>query len=65
MATSRGIVIDSNAKVIENEDTKTNTIVGVSLKDKLLGLILLGDLLRDDSIKTVQNLRETTLKSIS
>jgi len=56
---SKGIIIDSDAKkVIENEETKTNTIIGVSIKDKLLGFILLGDLLRDDSIKTVQNLRK-------
>ena len=55
---SKGIIIDTDAKkVIENEETKTNTIIGVSIKDKLLGFILLGDLLRDDSIKTVQNLR--------
>lgn len=60
---SKGIIIDSNAKqVIENEETKTNTIIGVSIKDNLLGFILLGDLLRDDSIKTVQNLRENKFK---
>ena len=60
---SKGIIIDSDAKkVIENEETKTNTIIGVSIKDKLLGFILLGDLLRDDSIKTVQNLRENKFK---
>ena len=60
---SKGIIIDSEAKkVIENEETKTNTIIGVSIKDKLLGFILLGDLLRDDSIKTVQNLRENKFK---
>ncbi len=60
---SKGITIDSDAKkVIENEETKTNTIIGVSIKDKLLGFILLGDLLRDDSIKTVQNLRENKFK---
>ncbi|MDC3147807.1 cation-translocating P-type ATPase [Prochlorococcus sp. AH-716-I07] len=60
---SKGINIDSDAKkVIENEETKTNTIIGVSIKDKLLGFILLGDLLRDDSIKTVQNLRENKFK---
>ncbi len=56
---SKGIIIDSDAKkVIENEETKTNTIIGVSIKDKLLGFIFLGDLLRDDSIQTVQNLRK-------
>ncbi len=60
---SEGTIIDSYAKkVIENEETKTNTIIGVSIKDKLLGFILLGDLLRDDSIKTVQNLRENKFK---
>ncbi|MDC3035101.1 heavy metal translocating P-type ATPase, partial [Prochlorococcus sp. AH-716-P05] len=56
---SKGIIFDNDAKkVIENEETKTNTIIGVSIKDKLLGFIFLGDLLRDDSIQTVQNLRE-------
>ena len=60
---SKGIIIDSDAKkVIENEETKTNTIIGVSIEDKLLGFIFLGDLLRDDSIKTVQNLRENKFK---
>ena len=60
---SKGIIIDSNAKKsIENEDTQTNTIIGVSIKDKLLGLILLGDLLREDSIKTVQTLRKNKFK---
>ncbi len=60
---SQGIIIDSKAKkVIENDETKTNTIIGVSIKDKLLGFIFLGDLLRDDSIKTVQNLRENKFK---
>ncbi len=60
---SKGIIIDGDAKkVIENEDTKTNTIIGVSIKDKLLGFIFLGDLLRDDSIETVQNLRDNKFK---
>ncbi len=60
---SKGIIIDSDSeKLIENEDTKSNTIIGVSIKDKLLGFIFLGDLLRDDSIKTVKNLRENQFK---
>ncbi len=60
---SQGIIIDSDAKkIIENEETKTNTIIGVSIKDKLLGFIFLGDLLREDSIKTVQTLRENKFK---
>ncbi len=60
---SKGIIIDSESeKLIENEETKSNTIIGVSIKDKLLGFIFLGDLLRDDSIKTVKNLRENQFK---
>ena len=60
---SKGIIIDEHAKkAIETEDTKTNTIIGVGIKDKLLGFILLGDLLREDSIKTVQNLRKNKYK---
>jgi Cu2+-exporting ATPase len=60
---SKGILINNDAKkIIENEETKNNTIIGVSIKDKLLGFILLGDLLRDDSIKTVQSLRENNFK---
>jgi len=60
---SKGIIIDNDSKKsIENEETKTNTVIGVSIKDKLLGFILLGDLIRDDSIKTVQKLREKKFK---
>ncbi len=60
---SKGIIIDGDAKkVIENEETIANTIIGVSIKDKLLGFILLGDLLRDDSSKTIQNLRQNKFK---
>ncbi len=60
---SKGIIFDSEAKkVIENQDTQTNTIIGVSIKDKLLGFILLGDLLREDSINTIQNLRDKKFK---
>ncbi|MBO6971176.1 MAG: cation-translocating P-type ATPase [Prochlorococcus marinus CUG1431] len=60
---SKGITIDNNAKkIIENEGTQTNTIIGVSIQDKLFGFIFLGDLLREDSIKTVQKLRENKLK---
>ncbi len=60
---SKGIIFDSNAKkVIENKETQTNTIIGVSIKNKIFGFILLGDLLREDSIKTVQKLRENKFK---
>ena len=47
MATKHRIKIDNNAKkFIEDEETQTNTIIGVSIKDRLLGFILLGDLLQ-------------------
>ncbi len=60
---SKGIIIESDAKkTLETEEIKTNTIIGVSIKDKLLGLILLGDLLREDSIKTVQDLKKNKFK---
>jgi len=60
---SKGIIIDNHAKKsIETEETKTNTIIGVSIKKNLLGFILLGDLMREDSIKTVQNLRKNKFK---
>ncbi len=60
---SKGIIIDNNSKkVIDNEEAQTNTIIGVSIKKNLLGFILLGDLLREDSIETVQKLREKKFK---
>ncbi len=60
---SKGIIIDSNAKkIIEDEETQMNTIIGVSINDELLGFILLGDLLREDSIQTIKNLRENKFK---
>ena len=60
---SKGIIMDNDAKeTIETEETQAHTIIGVSIKKELLGFILLGDLLRDDSIKTVQNLRANKFK---
>ncbi len=60
---SKGTNIDNKTKkIIENEETQTHTIIGVSIKEELLGLIFLGDLLREDSIKTIQYLRENNLK---
>ncbi len=59
----KGIVIDNDAqKAIKNEETNTNTIIGVSIKNKILGFVLLGDLLREDTIQTVQDLRKNKLK---
>jgi len=60
---SKGISIDSDSrKALETEETKTHTVIGVSIENKLLGFILLGDLLREDSIKTVQELRRNNFK---
>ena len=60
---SKGVSIDSDSKkALETEETKTNTVIGVSIEHKLLGFILFGDLLREDSIKTVQELRENDFR---
>ena len=60
---SKGVSIDSDSKkALETEETKTNTVIGVSIENKLLGFILLGDLLREDSTKTVQELRENNFR---
>ena len=60
---SKGIHIDNDSKkALETEETKTNTIVGVSIKNKLLGFILLGDSLREDSITTIEKLRKNNFK---
>ncbi len=60
---SKGIIIDSETKnTIETEDKKSNTIIGVSIKEKLIGLILLGDELREDTKTTVQNLKKHKFK---
>ncbi len=60
---SKGVSIDSDSKKsLETEETKTNTVIGVSIENKLLGFILLGDLLREDAIKTVQKLKKNNFR---
>ena len=60
---SKGVIIDKRARsCIETNETKTNTIIAVSIKNKLIGFILINDLLREDSIQTVQNLKENNYK---
>ena len=60
---SKGVRIDSDSKkALETEETKTNTVIGVSIENKLLGFILLGDLLREDAIKTVQKLKKNNFR---
>ena len=60
---SKGVMIDTKSKKdLANEKNKTNTVIGVSIKNKLLGFIFLGDLLREDSIQTIKNLRKNNFK---
>ncbi len=60
---SKGVNIDiESKKALETEETKTNTVIGVSIENKLLGFILLGDLLREDAIKTVQKLKKNNFR---
>ncbi len=60
---SKGVIIDENSrKALETEDKEKNTIIGVSITKELIGFILLGDQLREDSIKTVQDLRKNNYK---
>ncbi len=60
---SNGVLIDSDSKKsLENEDAKNNTVIGIGIKNELIGFILMGDLLREDSIQTVQKLRQNKFK---
>ena len=43
---SKGVILDNDSrKFLASEETKNNTIIGVSIKKEFLGFILLGDLL--------------------
>ncbi len=56
---SKGVLIDNESKkTLETEENKSHSVIGVSVNNELLGFILLGDLLREDSISSVQKLRE-------
>ena len=56
---SKGVIIDRKSKeILETEENKSHSVIGVCINKKLLGFILLGDLLREDSINSVQKLRE-------
>ena len=60
---SKGVNIDINSrKALETEETKAHTVIGVSIKKELLGFILLDDLLREDSISSIQKLRKNNYK---
>ena len=55
----KGVIIDNNSiSTLKNEETTTNTVIGVSIKEKFIGFVILGDLLRKDSIKTIQDLKK-------
>ena len=55
---SKGVIIDRKSKeILETEENKSHSVIGVCINKKLLGFILLGDLLREDTISSVQKLR--------
>ncbi len=61
--TSKGIIIDAKSlKALETKESKSHTVIGVSMNDALLGFIVLKDLLREDSISSVQKLRKDNYK---
>ena len=56
---SNGVIIDGESKrALETEENKSHSVIGVSINKSLIGFILLGDLLREDSISSVQQLRK-------
>ncbi|ABM71368.1 putative P-type ATPase transporter for copper [Prochlorococcus marinus str. MIT 9515] len=60
---SKGVIIDSESqKMLETQENKSHSVIGVSINNELLGFILLGDLLREDSISSVQKLRKDNYK---
>ena len=60
---SKGVIIDNESKkTLETEENKSHSVIGVSINNSLLGFILLGDLLREDSISSVQKLRKDNYK---
>ena len=53
--------IKMNAKIkkeIDSNDIKNSTIIGVSIDKELLGCILIGDILREDALSSIENLRK-------
>ncbi len=60
---TKGVIIDSTAKkTLETEENKSHSVIGVSKNNVLLGFILLGDVLREDSISSVHKLRKENYK---
>ncbi len=56
---SKGVNIDRESQIkLETEENKSHSVIGVSIDKSLIGFILLGDLLREDSISSVQQLRK-------
>ena len=51
-----------NSKNFENEENKAHSVIGVSIDNSLIGFILLGHLLREDSINSIKQLRNDTYK---
>ena len=60
---SKGVIIDINSKKeLETEENKAYSVIGISINKELLGFILIGDLLREDSISSVKKLRNNNYK---
>ena len=51
-------IIETTQKIVDSEDMKKYTIIGVSIGKDLLGCILIGDLLRQDAQSTFDKLRK-------
>ena len=51
-------ITDATQKIVDSEDIKKYTIIGVSIGKDLLGCILIGDLLRGDVKSTFEKLRK-------
>ncbi len=59
----KGVTIDNESKkILDTEENKSRSVIGVSINNKLLGFILVGDLLREDSISSIQKLRKNNYK---
>ena len=62
---SKGAVIDCKSnKILEIEENKSYSIIGACINKELVGFILLGDLLREDTISSVQKLIILFLKKL-
>ena len=52
-------ISNDQIKNLSSKDMKKNTIIGVSIDENLIGFVLIGDLLREDSKVSLQELRDS------